>query len=120
MPKIVTPQNRESIAKAMFGNREYLFDEKEMPKAVEPENLPPLEQIQQFRQAFVHFGGLFRPTDAACLLGIAYSTVVSYMATGTLESIEFFGVRWVTGNAVEHRIKKPRQRGRPSSRQVAM
>jgi hypothetical protein len=116
MPKIVTPQNREAIARAMFGDREYLFDEKEMPRAIEPEKLSPLEHLQAFRHSFIEHGGLIRPTDAADLLGIAYSTVATYMATGTLQTVEFFGVRWITGNAVENRIKKPGKIGRPSTR----
>lgn len=110
MPVKVTPENKDRIRKALFGDREYLFD---MPTPANPPGLSALEKIQVFRSLADSHGGLFRFPDAAEILGLSYSTIKSYTATGVLESVEFFGTRWVTGNALEKRLKSPRKSGRP-------
>lgn len=100
----VTKENKKQA-------RQFLFPD--MPEPVEPAEASPLEQLAEFRLLSEHHGGLFRPTDAAALLGIAYVTVKSYVALGSLESVEIFGSKWVSGNAIEARILKPRRSGRP-------
>lgn len=91
----------------------FLFPD--MPKPTEAARPNYLVHMHSFVRVSREEGGLFRPVDAAKILGIAYGTLAGYMdqATPPVDVYYYFGVRWVSGNSIEVRINKIKLRGRP-------
>jgi hypothetical protein len=115
----ITPENKDAMRTALFGDREkFLFAD--MPEPVEPAPVDPRELMAAFRAAFQNYGGLFRPTDAAVILGLNYNTIVSHMNSGSAEFVEAFGAAWITGRWLDHRLANPAKPGRPPRGKRAM
>lgn len=122
MPKL-TPQNREQVlsrnpamlealrSRGSASDREYLFED--MPEPEGEPQLSPMEQLAEFRAISEELGGLVRPVDAAELLGISYSTVRSYILTGSLEAVPYFGAEWISGRSIAGRLVRKPKPGRP-------
>nr|CRY97846.1 hypothetical protein [uncultured prokaryote] len=91
----------------------FLFPD--MPKPIKPVRENALVTKRAFLAASIDHGGMFRPVDAAKVLGIAYGTLAGYMdqANPPVDVFEFFGVRWVSGDSIDARINKVKLRGRP-------
>jgi hypothetical protein len=92
--------------------REFLFP---MPEAEERE-VTPFQEFEAFRADCERFGGLFRISDAAKILGVSDGTIRSYAKRGIVETVNHFGGVWVPGVEVERRLTRPRGPGRPPKR----
>lgn len=74
--------------------------------------------LSEFRSVSILQGGLIRLSDASRILGVSPQRVSQLADAGTLESWNFFGVRYVSATAVAERLATPRLRGRPRNSEL--